>query len=92
MRDRAADGEKFLLANPFLITQLCLAVGIQELPSIDELIEATKTINLGLIKDSGNLLDKEARRGADMLNEMYRQSGQTKTTKDAEIAGYIDTI
>lgn len=78
--EQALGGKKSLLAYPCMATLICLAMGVQELSGIDEMIEAMNTTNLGLIRDIANPLDKKERNRADMLAEMYRQSGQTETT------------
>lgn len=49
LRDQVVGGDKYILANPCIITQLCLSVRVQELPGIDEMLEDTNTTNLGLI-------------------------------------------
>lgn len=95
IRDQDIGGEKLLLAYPCLITQLCLAIGVQELLDINKMIESTNTTDLGLIRDTTNLLSRQARRGADMLAEIYRQSSQTEaseTTDVAEVVGQTETI
>lgn len=56
MRDHAIGGEKLLLAYPCLITQICLAAGVMEQPSINKMIEATRTIDLVLIRYTANSL------------------------------------
>lgn len=56
MRDRAISGEKLVLEYPCMITQLCLAIGVKELWGIDEMIKATNTTDLGLIRDAVNSL------------------------------------
>lgn len=67
MRDRDVEGQKPLLEYLYMIMQLCLATGVQELPSIDEMIKAINTIDLGLIRDTTNLLARKASQGVDCL-------------------------
>lgn len=54
--DYAVRGEKSLLAYPCMIIQLCLVAGVLYLPRIDDMIEAIKTKDLGLITDVFNSL------------------------------------
>lgn len=61
-----------MLAYPCIITQLCLAAAVQDLPSINELIEATSITNLELIRDAGYPLARQERRTADMVKDMFR--------------------
>lgn len=58
MMDQAIRGEKALLAYPYMIMYICLAVGVLELLGINEMIEAKRTTNLGLIRDTANLLSR----------------------------------
>lgn len=46
MSDRDVGKEKLLLEYPCLITHLYLSTGLQELPSIYEMIKATNTTDL----------------------------------------------
>lgn len=78
MRERSIEGQKLLLAYPYLISKLCLTVGLQELSGIDKLVETNNTRNLGLIKDTGNPLSRQARRAAVMVADMFRQCSQTR--------------
>lgn len=73
-----------LLAYPYLITQLCLVAGVQELSNIDKMIEATNTSDLGLIRDATNPMDIKVRQGADIIAEMFRHSCQTETAETIE--------
>lgn len=59
MRDHTVRGKKLLLAYPCMITQLCLAVEVLELPGIDEFLKAMRTTDLGLIRDGTNFLDRQ---------------------------------
>lgn len=45
-----------MLANPYLIMQICLAVRVLEPSSIDEIIEARRMIDIELIRDTANPL------------------------------------
>lgn len=81
MRDQEVRGEKLLLAYPYLITQLHRVMGVLEHIGIDEMIEAIRTANFGLIRDEANSF---ARQVADALVGMYPHSrpvGMTKATK-----------
>lgn len=49
--------------------------GVQEFPAINELVKATNSTNLGLIRDVDNSSARKARRRADILVDMFRQSG-----------------
>lgn len=46
--------ENLLLAYPSIVSQICLAAEMQELPGIDQLIELTNIIDMGLIWDIAN--------------------------------------
>lgn len=86
MKDKAMGGEKLLLAYLCLITQLCLAAGVQELPDINKMIEPSKTLDLGLIRDTTNPLAKQVRRATDIVANMFKQSGQPDIAKTDETA------
>lgn len=83
--------EKLLMAYPCMIMQMLLAVGVQELPGIDKMFEATNTTNLGLIRNIANPLARKEIKGAVMLKDMYLHSGQTETVEAAEIGGQTET-
>ncbi|KAF3676476.1 hypothetical protein FXO38_04267 [Capsicum annuum] len=53
-------------------------LGVQELLGIKEIIESANTINLRLIRGTDRPLARQARKGADMLTEMYRQTEPAK--------------
>lgn len=71
LRDRLIRGKKSLLEYPFMITQMCLAVGVQELPGIDEILEATNTTHLGQIRDATNLLVRQTRKTVDLTDNIF---------------------
>lgn len=54
--DQEVGGEKSLLAYTCMMKQLCLAMRVQELPNIEEILEATNTTNLVQIRYAANLL------------------------------------
>ncbi|KAF3648901.1 hypothetical protein FXO38_17947 [Capsicum annuum] len=56
LRDREVGAQKELLAYPCIIMQICLAMGVLELPRIDEMIEAKRKFNIGIIRDADNPL------------------------------------
>lgn len=76
-----------------MVIEICLAAGVQELLGIKEIIESANTINLRLIRGTDRPLARQARKGADMLTEMYRQTepakvgGQTETAQTLDIVG-----
>lgn len=88
MRDRAVGGENFLLAYPCMIMQISIAEGVQELSSIDEMIEAMNTSKFVLIRDASNPI---ARQGTDVLTEISRQRSQTEIIEATETGGQTDT-
>lgn len=55
-----------------MITQLCFTGRVQALRGIDKLIEPTKIIDLRLIRDVTNTIARQAKRGAEMIAEIYR--------------------
>lgn len=85
MIDQIIGGEKPLLVYPCMIMQLYLKVRVWELSSINEMLEDTNIIDLGLIRNATNPLARHVRKGAKMLAEIFRQSGQEETTNVAEI-------
>ncbi|KAF3637400.1 hypothetical protein FXO38_23724 [Capsicum annuum] len=48
-------------------------IGVLELPGIDKVLEATKTTNLGLIRDAANPLAQKARQAADLMTRISRR-------------------
>lgn len=44
----------------------------QEILGINELIEAIKITDLGLIRDAAKLMEKQARQGNNIMAEMFR--------------------
>lgn len=48
---------------------------VLEIFGIDELIKSKNIIDLGLIRDIANPMDKEARCRVEMIAEMFRLSG-----------------
>lgn len=72
IRDQTVGEEKLLLVYLCIITLMCIVVGVQELLGIDELVEATNTMDIGLIRDAANSLARKAKRGVDMLDKMFR--------------------
>lgn len=70
IRDRTVGMEKIFLAYPWMITQIFFDTGVQELLGIDQFDEPKNCMDLGLIKDAANPMAREARWGAEMLDEM----------------------
>lgn len=58
---------------------------VQELLGVNEIIESTNTLNLGLIRDTTNLMARQARQQANMLEEIFRQSSQTEAAETVEV-------
>lgn len=85
MRDCDVGEEQSLLEYPYFITQIYLAMGLQELPAIYEMLEAMNTTNLGLIRDATNFLAGQDQHTIDMVADMFRQRGQAETVEAAEI-------
>lgn len=75
IRDRAGRGKKLLFSYPYMITQICLAAGVQVLPGIDKMLEAINTTDLGLIKYMANPFVLQARQAADVMASMFPQGG-----------------
>lgn len=67
IRDQAMGGDQLLLALSCMIMKMCLAVGVQEIPGINEIFEATNTTNLRMIRDTANLLARKATRREDIV-------------------------
>lgn len=58
------------------------------------MIESTNTMDLGLIRDDANPLDKQVRYGDEMISEMFRKNRQydnTDTIEVTEIEGHTET-
>lgn len=83
--------EKSLMAYPCLITQSCLAMGVQEVLGIDEMLKTINTTDLGLIKDTANPLARQSKQGVEMLAELYRQSDQEETSDVIKEGGQMKT-
>lgn len=75
IRDHVVGGKKALLAYPSMITQICLVVGVLELPGIDEMIEDRRTTYLGLIRDAANQLGQQVRQAVDILAGLFPWDG-----------------
>lgn len=56
----------------FMITQICLALGVPKLPGINHLVERTNITDLRLIWDIKNPMAKQVRREDDIIAEMFR--------------------
>lgn len=54
-----------------MITQMYLAVGVQELSGINEILEVINTTDLGLIKDVANTLAQQVRQAIDLMADMF---------------------
>lgn len=84
MRDRAVGGNKVSLAYLFLITQICLAARVLEIPEVDELIEARRTLDIGFIPNETNPLTQPVRQSTDVIEGMLLQNDQTDNSETAE--------
>lgn len=51
-------GENSLMAYLCMIIHLCLAIEVQDIPGLEEIVEATKTTDLEMIQDVVNLMAK----------------------------------
>lgn len=69
-----------------------LVMGVQELPGIDEIFKAMNTIELRLIRDVANSLSRQVRHEADLMVDMFWQSGQSKITKATEMGEQTNTM
>ncbi|KAF3667788.1 hypothetical protein FXO37_09839 [Capsicum annuum] len=78
MRDRVVRGEKSLLDYHCLITQICMAIGVVEVPGIYEMIEAMRTTDLVLIKDVESPLAQHARQKEDWMTEVITKLATLK--------------
>lgn len=91
MRDQAIGIKKSLMAYPSMITQLCLAAGVQEIPRVDMMIKATNITDHGLIRDIANSMAKMARRVVNMVADMLWKSDQAETVKAIETGKQTNT-
>lgn len=69
-----------------MIMHQFLFMGVRDVLSIDEIVEATNITYLGLIRDAATQLARQARQEANILAEIYRSH-----TKAAEVAKTTDT-
>lgn len=60
-----------------MITQICLAAGVLELPWINEMIEDQRIFDIGLIRDVANPLDRLIRHITDTMARLFAQDDQT---------------
>ena len=56
MKDRVIVGQKALLSYPYMITQIFLVARVLKIPRIDEIIEARRMFDIGIICDAANPL------------------------------------
>lgn len=91
MRYQAIGIKKSLMAYPSMISQLCLATGVQEIPRVDKMIKATNITDHGLIRDIENSMAKKARRVVNMVADMLWKSDQAETVKAIETGKQTDT-
>lgn len=84
-------GHKSLLSYPYMITYICMVAEVLELLGIDKILEDTRTIDLGLIRDAANPLTQQARQAADMMAAIFPQGGQDDNAKEDEAGAQIET-
>lgn len=65
-------------------TQIFLAVGVLELPGIDEIIKARRTFDTGHIRDVANPLARLVRHTVNIFVGLFPQDDQTNTPTTAE--------
>lgn len=61
LRDPLVAVQNELLAYPYMISQICLAVKVFRIPYIYEMIEAQRTFDIGLIRDAAKPLAQPMR-------------------------------
>ncbi|KAF3678893.1 hypothetical protein FXO37_04142 [Capsicum annuum] len=80
LRDRVVGDQKALLVYPCM----SLTVRVLELPKIDEIIEAQRTFDNGVIRDEANPLARLVRHVVDIFVGLFPQDDQTDTSATAE--------
>lgn len=84
------EGQKALLAYPWIITHISLATRVLELPRIDEIMKAKRSFYIDLIRDASNPLAQLIRLAADIMEGLFPQDDQNDiysiaTTIEVEI-------
>lgn len=69
-------GENLFLAFSCIITQIFLAVRVQELPVIDQFIEQKNTTDLGLIREVKNPMTRQAKQATTLLAQAMQSIKQ----------------
>lgn len=82
IRDRAISTD-IVQIFPYLLTQICMEAGVQELPNINLFLGSRTMNDLGLIIDINNLISKMENLGALIISEAYGAGGDDTT-------GYTD--
>lgn len=54
-----------------MITKICLATRVLELPGKYEMLEAMKTMDLGLMRDVANPLTRQVKYAIDLMAGMF---------------------
>lgn len=91
MRDRVMVGEKSLMVYTCMVTQLCLGIGVQEIPVVDEIIMATNITNLRLICDATKLMSRQVRKTINIVADMFQQSGQVENDETVKTGAQTKT-
>lgn len=73
MRNRVVGDYKALLAYLYKITQIRLAAGFVEIPEINEMIEARRIFDIGLIQDAANPLAQPIRQDIDAMMGLFSE-------------------
>lgn len=71
MWDRVVGVQKALLTYPRMITQICLVLGVLELPGINEMIKAWWTFAIVQIRDAANFLYQPMRQATDIFTGIF---------------------
>lgn len=71
IRDRAVGDEKSLMAYLCMIMILFWAIGVQEIPRLDEMIDPANTTILGLIQNMTKSMARKDWRAEDMLFDIF---------------------
>lgn len=74
-----------------MITQMSLAMGVQELSGINEILEATNITGLGLIRDATNPLARQVQKIANFMANIFQHSSQVESAKAAETSEQMET-
>lgn len=86
MRDLCYRWRKIIVDIPVFDHTVIFAFWDAGALGIDEMLVATNTNDLGLIRDAANPLDRHTWRGAEKLAKIYQYTSKTKATETSDFS------